>query len=95
MPAYVFRCTVCGFLTRRLMTVEKYAAADGKAACASCGQTAIREIQGPTSRTTETFDNGFSRPVERLVDAERIFQERATKHTLDHAQPEEVDPTDR
>jgi hypothetical protein len=42
-------------------------------------------MSGATSKSMERLDNGFmARPVERLAEAQRIFDERAVKHTLQH-----------
>lgn len=46
---------------------------------------AYREYSPATSQNVEILDNGFSaKPVERYSDAERLFKERADKHTLEN-----------
>jgi hypothetical protein len=86
MPLYNFRCTKCHQLTKKLMAVEEYKKLPGFIAC-ECGYTAKREMKGGTSKTMEVFDSiTMAKPLERLVDAQRIFEERATLHKREYGQ---------
>jgi len=46
--------------------------------CCPCGGEFQRAGNGPSSQVVERLDNGLMpKPLERLVDAERLHQERA------------------
>jgi hypothetical protein len=73
---YCFRCQACDLEVRRILTVDEAKAElrHGK----GCEGLLTREVKPPSSQAVETLDNGFmSRRLERLVDAERLYQERA------------------
>lgn len=78
MPAYLFECPVCHSPQRKILSPEE--AKDGNIPCqkAGCAGKLRRKIKGPSTQITETLDNGLMpRRLERLADAERIFEERA------------------
>lgn len=85
MPLYYFRCSKCFKRTAKILKVDAYAAlrpADG--IYCSCNYWAPREMTGATSKAMEVLDNGLmARPIERLADAERIYSERAAKHSIE------------
>lgn len=82
MPLYYFKCAE-GHVNKRLFTVEKYNLTEGWVYCDSCNLPAQRYFKGGSSKAMEVLDNGFmARPVERLADAQRIFQERGIQNTL-------------
>lgn len=46
---------------------------------------AVRVVTPATIQNVEILDNGLAaKPIERYADAERLFTERAEKHTLEH-----------
>lgn len=52
-------------------------------ACRACGGLARRDPTGATSRSVEVLDSPLrNKKLERLVDAERLFRERAEKDKL-------------
>ena len=78
MPVYQLRCCCCGFLTK---VIRKNPAAAAEVACSVCSESPMeRIVEAPTSRVTETLDNGLmTRRVERPADAERLYRERAAR----------------
>ncbi len=73
MPIYFYSCGECGNQFKRLLPKE-----EKTSVCKVCGSAAQRAPQPPTTRITETLDNGVMvRKVERLADAEQIHRERA------------------
>ncbi len=76
MPIYFFSCADCLEEARKLLKPE---ALDSMVFfCPKCHKPMERSPQPPTSRVTETLDNGIMvRKVERLADAEQIHRERA------------------
>jgi putative FmdB family regulatory protein len=77
MPAYHFECPSCSHRRTKLLSVSKSKEAQK---CEKCGGEMVRNISPPTSQTLERLDNGFmNRAIERPVDAERLYKERANK----------------
>lgn len=75
MPLYYYRCAKCDRVDRNLLSVE-----DSKLpqACKECSETMERSPEPPSVRATEILDNGFMpRRIERLVNAEALFKDRA------------------
>jgi hypothetical protein len=71
LPLYKLRCPRC--------EREKKVMRDKPPQeCCPCGGEFQRSGAGPSSQVTERLDNGLMpRSLERLVDAERLHQERA------------------
>jgi putative FmdB family regulatory protein len=77
MPLFNYRCSSCG-LTKSV--IRRFKAKKNPPSC-SCGTVMTRAPKPPSSRVVETIDNGvMPKRVEKLVDAERLFKERADKH---------------
>lgn len=77
MPVYYFECPICHWPTRRILEPKE---SKDPIPCMTDGCAGIlkRTPKPPTSRITETLDNGVMvRRLERLADAEQIHQERA------------------
>lgn len=73
MPLYYFQCSKCLKEQRRILTLEE----SKKEQACDCGYSLRRTPKPPSSRVTETLDNGvMTRKLERLADAERLFAER-------------------
>ena len=76
MPLYNFKCETCSLATRTIAGGE--AEASSKIKTCKCGGKMVRSPKPFTSQAVETIDNGFMvKKVERLVDAARIYKERA------------------
>lgn len=77
MGLFAFSCPACGRVVRRVL-----AKAPAAPKCPDCGNQTARTHQAPTSRNVESLDNGLMvRSLEREVDAEELFRERAEKDT--------------
>jgi ribosomal protein S27E len=71
---YRLACQACGAKTARL--APSYSAVPKD--CGSCGGVLARAPTGPSTQVMERLDNGaMPRAVERLADAERLYEERA------------------
>ena len=80
MPLYYFACVACKKEVRKL--ANNSAEAKEKAGQCECGGLYSRSPRAPGIKAVETIDNGFmSRKVERLVDATRLYRERADADT--------------
>jgi transcription elongation factor Elf1 len=76
MPLYNFSCPVCGKATRRILVPEDLDYTEVR--CAKCDTIMEYSPKPPTTRITETLDNGaMVKKVERLSDAEEIYRDRA------------------
>lgn len=76
MPLYYFKCEGCRTDTRRILKVEEVAGQK----CSACSNLLKRDPRPPTSQATETLDSGvMTKRLERLVDAERLYQDRYDK----------------
>ena len=72
MPIYFYLCPNCGLTIIRVLKQE-----EPTTPC-DCGTDAKRTPKAPTTRITETLDNGVMvKKVERLADAEQIHDEWA------------------
>lgn len=77
MPMYYYRCPKpgCDTVVRKILLVEE---AKRGWPCPDCETIMVRAPQPPSTRVTETLDNGLmTKRLERLADAERLFGERA------------------
>lgn len=73
MPLYRYRCDSCGATRRRICPVARAGEAP-----TCCEAPMARQATGASSQAVETLDNGvMSRSITRLVDAERLFHDRA------------------
>jgi hypothetical protein len=76
MPIYYYQCPRCFIQTRKLLAGPKEA--ETEIFLCKCGTPLGRSPKAPTTRITETLDNGaMVRKLERLADAEQIHHERA------------------
>jgi hypothetical protein len=76
VPLYNFECNGCGLASRTISGSE--AEAKAKIRACTCGGDMVRCPKPFTSQAVETIDNGFMvKKVERLVDATRIYRDRA------------------
>lgn len=76
MPLYYFTCPLCSSTAKKIYDTEAEAIAKIKPC--KCGGKMVRSPRPFTSKAVETIDNGFMvKKVERLVDAARIYRERA------------------
>ncbi len=74
MPAYDLRCPACQTTKRRMAASLE---ASRAIRCEDCGGPLHRAGQGPSTQVVERLDNGLMpRALERLADAERLFEER-------------------
>lgn len=72
MPIYFYLCPSCGLTIIRVLKKE-----EPTTPC-DCGADAKRAPKAPTTRITETLDNGIMvRKLERLADAEQIHDDMA------------------
>lgn len=77
MPLFNLKCDGCGAADRTL-AASWAAVAPDRLKCKACGGDLRRAATGATSQVVERLDNGLMpKAVERLADAERLFQERA------------------
>lgn len=76
MPLYHFVCKTCQKKTRKILDATASQLVSLQLSC-DCGGSLEREqVDGPSSQKVETLDNGImTKKVERLADAERIFDE--------------------
>ena len=78
MPQYFFVCPVCHWPERRILSPEESKDPIPCTMTEGCSGILKRTPKPPTSKIVETLDNGaMPRRLERLADAERIFEERA------------------
>lgn len=76
MPLYNFNCNLCGKNKQRICNAKE----SKEIISCDCGGQFMRNPLPPTTRITETLDNGIMpRKVERLSEAERLFKERSQK----------------
>jgi hypothetical protein len=75
MPLFYYRCAN-DHAQRKIQTPEE--AALPQVCCKpDCATALVREPRPPSTRVTETLDNGLmTKRLERLADAERLFAER-------------------
>lgn len=73
MPLYCYQCSTCKKTARRICSPD-----ESKTAPICCEKPMKRTPKPITSRCVEVLDNGvMPKKLERLVDAERLFRERA------------------
>jgi hypothetical protein len=79
MPLFYFSCNgPCRRQYRKIL-----ASVDAQLPCPACTGVLKRTPRGATANVNEILDNGFMiRAVERNVDAERLFAERANTDPL-------------
>jgi len=76
MPLYHYKCPSCENVKRKIL--EPKEARVAWVFCEECAVLMERSIKPPTTKITETLDNGaMVRKVERPADAEELFRERA------------------
>jgi hypothetical protein len=81
MPVFYFECPVCHMPDRMILSPEE---GKGDVPCRApdCSGKLKRTRKAPTTRITETLDNGLmARSLERLADAEKIHHDRAHGET--------------
>lgn len=77
MPLFRYSCSNCDCVKSLIRRIG----ATAKAPVCLCGTTMTRTSKPPSSRVVETIDNGvMPKRVEKLIDAERLFKERADKN---------------
>jgi len=75
VPLFCLVCTSCGEATNRLADTAPAAL---QKPCTKCQGVMKRQPKGVSSQVMEKLDNGaMPRAVERLADAERLYNERA------------------
>jgi hypothetical protein len=75
MPLYHFQCIHCEKTRRRILEPDQVGAV---VVLCECGELMDRKSKPPTTKITETLDNGaMVRKVERPADAEQLYRERA------------------
>lgn len=73
MALYYFQCSECKEAQRKILTPEE---AKKEWACGKCGGKLERTEKPPTTRITETLDNGaMTRKLERLANATEVYAE--------------------
>jgi ribosomal protein L37AE/L43A len=77
MPIFYYRCPECETMKSRLLKGPAEAESE-VFLCAKCSHPMVRAPKAPTTRITETLDNGIMvRKLERIADAEQIHDEMA------------------
>lgn len=78
MPVYNFQCSKCKLKFRKMIKAEDVKQNPNPIILCQCGDIGIRTPKASTSQAMEVLDNGIGvRRIERLSEAERIFQDRA------------------
>lgn len=73
MPLYYFECSQCKENVRRILSPEEVKKG---VACPKCNALLHRTEKPPTSRITETLDNGaMVKKLERLANATEVYEE--------------------
>lgn len=85
MPLFHWACPVCNVVLRRILDAKgnEYVVI-GSCPTKDCPGALKRAPKPPTAQAVETLDNGFMvRRLERPVDAERLYRERAQQDNND------------